>query len=88
MKKLEKLQIIFDHDHGPQNEGWYVRLQGIDFLCHLTQELDSVVYMDIRPSSDCGLSKHDQATLRAEARRVARGNGYRVASGFPVEIKQ
>lgn len=84
--KLQRLQIIFDTDHGPANEGWYVRMRERDELSRPGGMLDEPVDLSIKSDSMGCLTKRQESALRGEARRVARRNGYRIASSFPVEI--
>ena len=81
--KLERLQIIFDRDHGTSCEGWYVRMREQSTAARQGQEIDDPVDLDI-PANPA--SARQQATLRGIARQVARANGYRVPSGLTVEI--
>ena len=81
--KLERLQIIFDRDHGTSCEGWYVRMREQSTAARQGQEIDEPV--DVAIPED-PTSERQQATLRGEARRVARANGYHVPSSLAVEI--
>ena len=87
MKQIERLQIIYDTDHGTENEGWYVRMRERSTFERPGSELDEPVDLSIRCDAMGCLGKRQESTLRGEARRVARSNGYRVPSTLTVEIR-
>ena len=80
-ERLKKIEVIYDRDHGPANEGWYVRL-------HVEGDLDGRPYKqtyDFNPGTDPSPKCRDRRKLERAGRREARANGYAVR-GVPVVI--
>jgi hypothetical protein len=72
------IRVIWDYDHGTDNEGWYVRT-----LAENGSECDTPI-SGPRPRNGT-LSRRAEQSLRAEARRVARRDGLR-PTRIPVSI--
>ena len=67
MTKVKSIEIIFDRDHGKQNEGWYARATQTD-----GQERD--LPFDVRHNSagDTTLIRKGRAAVRADGYVIPR----------------
>jgi hypothetical protein len=72
--KAQSIEIIFDRDHGKENEGWYARAKGTD-----GQERD--LPFDARRSAG-------NATVVRKARAAVRDDGYAIPRNCDISVNR